>query len=61
MIRRRQVRMQRTKRLLQLAIALDPRQLGQVDVLAAGQRLCRVASMADRSAVNPEKPARLLA
>jgi predicted nucleic acid-binding protein len=47
----------RTLDALQLAIALDMRQLGQVDVLvAADQRLCRVASIAGCSAVNLEKP-----
>jgi predicted nucleic acid-binding protein len=47
----------RTLDALQLAIALDLRHLGQVDVLvAADQRLCRVASIAGCSAVNPEKP-----
>jgi predicted nucleic acid-binding protein len=51
----------RTLDALQLAIALDLRQLGQVDVLvAADQRLCRVASMAGCSAVNPEKPGPVL-
>ena len=52
----------RTLDALQLAIALDLRQLGQVDVLvAADQRLCRVASMAGCPAVNPEKPGPVLA
>jgi predicted nucleic acid-binding protein len=52
----------RTLDALQLAIALDLRQLGQVEVLvAADQRLCRVASMAGCSAVNPEKPGPVLA
>lgn len=52
----------RTLDALQLAIALDLRQLGQVDVLvAADQRLCRVASIAGCSAVNPEKPGPVLA
>lgn len=51
----------RTLDALQLAIALDLRQLGQVDVLvAADQRLCRVASMAGCPAVNPEKPGPVL-
>jgi predicted nucleic acid-binding protein len=51
----------RTLDALQLAIALDLRQLGQVDVLvAADQRLCRVASAAGCSAVNPEKPGPVL-
>jgi len=52
----------RTLDALQLAIALDLRQLGHVDMLvAADQRLCRVASMAGCPAVNPEKPGPLLA
>ncbi len=52
----------RTLDALQLAIALDLRQLGQVEVLvAADQRLCHVASMAGCSAVNPEKPGPVLA
>lgn len=47
----------RTLDALQLAVALDLRRLGQIDVLvAADQRLCRVASMAGCSVVNPEKP-----
>ncbi|MBL8230385.1 MAG: type II toxin-antitoxin system VapC family toxin [Bryobacterales bacterium] len=51
----------RTLDAVQLAIALDLRHLGQVDVLvAADQRLCRVASMAGCSAVNPEKPGPVL-
>lgn len=46
----------RTLDALQLAIALDLRYLGHVDmVVAADQRLCRVASMAGCPAVNPEK------
>jgi predicted nucleic acid-binding protein len=52
----------RTLDALQLAIALDLRQLGQIHVLvAADQRLCRVASMAGCPAVNPEKPGPVLA
>ncbi|HUS06691.1 MAG TPA: type II toxin-antitoxin system VapC family toxin [Bryobacteraceae bacterium] len=52
----------RTLDALQLAIALDLRQLGQVEALvAADQRLCRVASMVGCQAVNPEKPGPLLA
>ena len=52
----------RTLDALQLAIALDLRQVGQVDVLvAADQRLCRVSAMAGCSAVNPEKPGLVLA
>jgi len=51
----------RTLDALQLAIALDLRQLGHVDVfVAADQRLCRVASMAGCSAVNPENPGPVL-
>lgn len=52
----------RTLDALQLAIALDLRQFGHVEVLvAADQRLCRVASMAGCSAVNPEKPGPVIA
>jgi predicted nucleic acid-binding protein len=52
----------RTLDALQLAIALDLRQLGHIGVLvAADQRLCRVASMAGCAAVNPEKPGPMLA
>jgi predicted nucleic acid-binding protein len=52
----------RTLDALQLAIALDLRQLGQIGVLvAADQRLCRVASMAGCAFVNPEKPGPVLA
>ena len=52
----------RTLDALQLAIALDLRQLGQIGVLvAADQRLCRVASMAGCASVNPEKPGPVLA
>ena len=52
----------RTLDALQLAIALDLRRLGQVEVLvAADQRLCRVAAMAGCAAVNPEKPGPVLA
>jgi hypothetical protein len=52
----------RTLDSLQLAIALDLQHLGQIDlVVAADQRLCRVASMAGCSAVNPEKPGAVLA
>jgi len=52
----------RTLDALQLAIALDLRQLGQIGVLvAADQRLCQVASMAGCVAVNPEKPGPVLA
>jgi hypothetical protein len=39
-----------------LAMALDLQQLGQITVLvAADQRLCRIASLAGCSAVNPEQ------
>jgi predicted nucleic acid-binding protein len=52
----------RTLDALQLAIALDLRQLGQIGVLvAADQRLCRVGSMAGCASVNPEKPGAVLA
>lgn len=52
----------RTLDALQLAIALDLHQLGDIGVLvAADQRLCRVASMAGCSAVNPENPGLVLA
>ena len=51
----------RTLDALQLAIALDLRQLGQISVLvAADQRLCRVASMSGCTSVNPEKPGPVL-
>ena len=47
----------RTLDALQLAIALDLHQLGHVSVLvAADQRLCRVASMTGCASLNPEKP-----
>ena len=52
----------RTLDALQLAIAPDLRQLGLIGLLvAADQRLCRVASMAGCVAVNPEKPGPVLA
>jgi predicted nucleic acid-binding protein len=52
----------RTLDAFQLAMALDLRQMGQIDVLvAADQRLCRVASMAGCASVNPEKPGPVLA
>lgn len=52
----------RTLDALQLAIALDLRQLGHIGVLvAADQRLCRVASIAGCASVNPEKPGPVLA
>jgi len=52
----------RTLDALQLAIAVDLHQLGQIGLLvAADQRLCRVASMAGCVSVNPEKPGPVLA
>jgi predicted nucleic acid-binding protein len=46
----------RTLDALQLAIALDLQQLGNITVLvAADQRLCRIASLAGCSTVNPEQ------
>ena len=52
----------RTLDALQLAIALDLRQVGLIAlIVAADQGLCRVASLAGCSAVNPEKPGPLLA
>jgi predicted nucleic acid-binding protein len=52
----------RTLDALQLAIALELRRLGWISVLvAADQRLCRVASLAGCSTVNPEKPGPVLA
>ncbi len=51
----------RTLDALQLAIALDLQQVGLITVVvAADHRLCRVASLAGCSAVNPEKPGPLL-
>ncbi len=45
---------------LQLDIALDLKQAGQITLLvAADQRLCRVAELAGCPAVNPEKPGRV--
>lgn len=50
----------RTLDALQLAIAFDLRQNGLIDVIvAADQRLCRVASLMGCPAVNPEKPGSL--
>jgi len=47
----------RTLDALQLAIALDWKDTGRIDVLiAADQRLCRVAALAGCPAVNPERP-----
>ena len=52
----------RTLDALQLSIDLDLRQLGQIGLLvAADQRLCRVASIAGCASVNPEKPGPVLA
>ena len=52
----------RTLDALQLAVALDLRQLGQIGTLvAAYQRLCRVASMKGWASVNPEKPGPVVA
>ena len=46
----------RTLDALQLAMALDLQRTGQITVLvAADQRLCRIASLAGCSAVNPEQ------
>jgi len=51
----------RTLDALQLAIALDLRQFGLIAVIvAADQRLCRVASLAGCAALNPEKPGPLI-
>ena len=51
----------RTLDALQLAIALDLLELGQIGVIvAADQRLCRVASLAGCSTVNPEQPGPVL-
>ncbi len=48
----------RTLDALQLAMALDLRQMGHITVLvAADQRLCRVASLTGCSAVNPSNRA----
>jgi predicted nucleic acid-binding protein len=52
----------RTLDALQLAIALDLRGFGLVSVIvAADQRLCRVATLAGCASVNPERPGPLLA
>jgi len=52
----------RTLDALQLAVAIDLRRLGHMEILvAADQRLCRIASMAGCAAVNPEKPGGVLA
>ena len=51
----------RTLDALQLAIALDLQEFGLIAVIvAADQRLCRVATLAGCSAVNPETPSALL-
>lgn len=51
----------RTLDALQLAVALDLRQSGFVDVIVASdQRLCRVATVSGCPAVNPERPGPLL-
>ena len=51
----------RTLDALQLAIALDLKELGQVSlVVTADQRLSRVAPLAGCPAVNPERPDPLL-
>jgi len=52
----------RTLDALQLVIALDLQQIGLIAVIvAADQRLCRIAALAGCPAVNPEKPGPLLA
>jgi len=52
----------RTLDALQLAMALELRQMGHITVLvAADQRLCRVAVLAGCSAANPEQPGPVLA
>jgi predicted DNA-binding antitoxin AbrB/MazE fold protein/predicted nucleic acid-binding protein len=51
----------RTLDALQLAIPLDLRQFGLITVMvAADQKLCRVAELSGCSAVNPERPGPLL-
>jgi predicted nucleic acid-binding protein len=51
----------RTLDALQLAVALDLVQVGVITVIvAADLKLCRVASLAGCSAVNPEKPGPLV-
>jgi len=51
----------RTLDALQLAIALDLHRLGDITALvAADQRLCRVAPLAGCTAINPEQPGPLL-
>ena len=52
----------RTLDALQLAMALDLKEAGQITLLvAADQILCRVAELAGCPAVNPEKPGPVLA
>lgn len=47
----------RTLDALQLAIALDLKDTGRIDVLiAADQRLCRIATLAGCPAINPQQP-----
>jgi hypothetical protein len=44
-----------------LAVALELREAGLIDlIVAADQRLCRIASLAGCPAVNPEKPGPLV-
>ncbi len=51
----------RTLDALQLAVALDLQQSGQIGVLvAADQRLCRVSALAGCPALNPDDPGPLL-
>lgn len=51
----------RTLDALQLAVALDLKQVARVSLfLAADQKLCRVAQLAGCPAVNPEKPGPVL-
>ncbi|MBC8164701.1 MAG: type II toxin-antitoxin system VapC family toxin [Bryobacteraceae bacterium] len=51
----------RTLDALQLAIALDLHRVGHIGALvAADQRLCRVASLAGCPAINPEQPGPVL-
>ena len=51
----------RTLDALQLAIALDLHRLGHIGILvAADQRLCRVAPLAGCTAINPEQPGPIL-
>jgi hypothetical protein len=52
----------RTLDALQLAVALGLRRAGHISLLiAADQRLCRVAELAGCPAANPEKPGQVLA